>query len=516
VARENEVRSWLRGREPEGERGGHGDQTTPVDSEDSALGRWLAPTAASQIDQIPLSEVHAGWTPERAGETPLVATMALVRAVGVVDPVLLRPRGEGGYEVVTGHRTVAAARAVGCERIPAVVRDMDDAHALVALALDGMATGRVTERGAAELVERLHGAGIADEGAVAELLASLGIEQPPAMAGAATEGVPAADQEVAASPGEEEPVAATPVGETAASGPETEPEREAAATSTPEPAVTAAAPEPAVTAAPEPVPEPAATAASAPEPAAAAAPPAEAAPAAASPPAPALAGSAGRPAVLGPATGTGRWLPLPAGEPRLARLSSAFTDTPRLLLRLAADQYTGAVELSRGDGRTDVVVLLEGRCLATMVEQEGRPVDRPLRLPGPGRGPRVEIDVRPHAAPIVVALALALRSPAGLAGLHPSFLRLPALLQVLARDRADAACVVSTPGATGVILLSGGEPVVAYVRRLGERPGDVSETGDVAPVVRLLAGGEGEVDVHRGAPPVPHDLEALIAAAQDA
>ncbi len=69
----------------------------------------------------------------------------------------------------------------------------------------------------------------------------------------------------------------------------------------------------------------------------------------------------------------------------------------------------------------------------------------------------VEITVRPHAGPIVVALALALRSPALLTGLHSSFVRLPGLLEVLARDRADAACV-PPPGGSGATLVAAGGP----------------------------------------------------------
>ncbi|HEV7467351.1 MAG TPA: ParB N-terminal domain-containing protein, partial [Candidatus Dormibacteraeota bacterium] len=173
------MRSWLRGREPGGDPDDPGGDTErPTEGDGSPLSRWLAPTGATQIDQIELSDVHDGWTPERAGETPLVAMMALVRAVGVVDPVLLRPGAEGGFEVVTGHRTVAAARAVGYDRVPAVVREMDEVHALVALALDGTATGRMTERGATELMERLRAAGMDDDAAVAELLGALGFEAP--------------------------------------------------------------------------------------------------------------------------------------------------------------------------------------------------------------------------------------------------------------------------------------------------------------------------------------------------
>ncbi|HEY0409887.1 MAG TPA: hypothetical protein VGE42_06415 [Candidatus Dormibacteraeota bacterium] len=209
----------------------------------------------------------------------------------------------------------------------------------------------------------------------------------------------------------------------------------------------------------------------------------------------------------------GRWVPMPAGMPRLARLSTAFADAPRMLRLLAAERYTGVVELAGPEGRRDLLAFLEGGCVATSVEEDGRLVEGPLRLPGPDRGPMVEINVRPHAPPIVVALALAMRSPALLTGLHASFVRLPGLLQVLARDRADAACVVSTPQGAGVILLAGGLPVAAYARRLGEAPGEVAETTDTAAVAGLLASGEGEVDVHRGSPPPPLDLEAIIATA---
>jgi hypothetical protein len=171
------------------------------------------------------------------------------------------------------------------------------------------------------------------------------------------------------------------------------------------------------------------------------------------------------------------------------------------------------VEITGPDNRRDALAFLDGTCLATSVEEEGHLVDRPLRLPGPDRGPLVEIDVRPHAAPIIVALALAMRSPALLTGLHASFVRLPGLLEVLARDRADAACVVTTPVGSGVILLAGGVPVAAYARRLGEAAGEVAETTDTTAVAGLLASGEGEVDVHRGPTPSPLDLEAIIATA---
>src|SRR5205807_7481212 len=103
-------------------------------------------------------------------------------------------------------------------------------------------------------------------------------------------------------------------------------------------------------------------------------------------------------------------------------------------------------------------------------------------------------------------------SPA-LTGLHAAFLDLDGLLRTLARQRADAALVVSAPGGAGVILLAEGQPVAAYARRRGQLPGEAAEAADIAAVTELLAGGEGEVDVHTGRVPEPLDLEELIARA---
>jgi ParB-like chromosome segregation protein Spo0J len=406
-----------------------------------------------EIQDIPIGDVHDSWTPERTDELPLTAAVALILAVGVVDPILLRPRDEGGYLVVTGHRTVAAARLAGVGTVPAVVRQMDEAQALVALTLDGTATGVLTPAGAAELRARLVVAEVGDEETVDELLASM-------------------------------PIAAA--GET-----EVEAETEAAAEGEAELATEAAAG------------------------------PAEAAPSA-SPPPPAERrrrpprARAGRPAGRAsiPEATKARWVPLPAGAPRLARLSSAFADAPRMLRVLSTDGFTGTCELVGPDRREDVLAFLDGRLIAISVEQAGRRSFAPLRLPSPDTQPTVEMTVRPHPAAVVVALALALRSPARLVGLHASFVDLGALVSYLVREGGDAACVVNAPGGAGVILVAGGRPIAAYARRQGEEPSEAAETTDVDGVADLLAAGEGEVDVHSGPLPEPLDLEEVISQAR--
>lgn len=224
--------------------------------------------------------------------------------------------------------------------------------------------------------------------------------------------------------------------------------------------------------------------------------------------------SAGAVTAAGPAALEARWVPLPAGRPRLTRLSSAFADTSRVLRVLAGEGFTGTVELSGPDGRRDTVALLEGQCVAVAVEAGGRRVERPLRLPTTEDEVAVEITVRHHPAAVVVALALALRAPARLRGLDAAFVHLPGLLGHLSRQRQDAAVVVSAPGGSGVVLISGGEAIAAYARRGGEEPGEATETSDVEAVAVLLAEGQGEVDVHDGPLVAPLALEEVIASAR--
>jgi hypothetical protein len=420
-------------------------------TDDTELVRWLAPTQSSQVDQVALDELIEGWTPARVDELPIAAAIAVIRSVGIVDPVLLRPV-EGGYEVVTGHRTVAAA--------------------LLAMALDGTATGQLTAESAGELRSRMQAAGLGEED-IDDVMAAVPVAAPalePALADATPEPEAVAPEAEAA---EVEPEAEAPEPEAAEVEPEPEaPEPEAAevepqpAALEPEPEPALAEPEPAA-AEPEPIPEPVAA----------------------------------------------RWIPLPSGEPRLARLSSAFADSPRMLQLLAADGFTGTVELVGSDGRRDAVTFLEGECVAASVEEGGQRVRTALRLPGPERGPVVEITVRPHPPTVVVALALALRAPARLVGLDASFLHLDGLIANLHRRGRDAAVVVAAPRGAGVILLSEGKPIAAYARREGQETGEAAETTDIGAVAELLADGTGEVDVHDGPLVEPLNLAALIAEA---
>ena len=54
-----------------------------------------------------------------------------IRANGILSPVLIRPIGFDRYEMVSGHRRMHAAKLLGLERIPAIIRDMTEYEAVV-------------------------------------------------------------------------------------------------------------------------------------------------------------------------------------------------------------------------------------------------------------------------------------------------------------------------------------------------------------------------------------------------
>ena len=60
-------------------------------------------------------------------------TAKSVGDVGVLTPAIVRPRAEGGYEIISGHRRKRACELAGLESMPAIVRDMDDDTAVITM-----------------------------------------------------------------------------------------------------------------------------------------------------------------------------------------------------------------------------------------------------------------------------------------------------------------------------------------------------------------------------------------------
>jgi ParB family chromosome partitioning protein len=94
------------------------------------LGGAAAPT---ELAEIPVDAIHPNpRQPRRRFDSDAGAGLAdSVRATGVVQPVLVRPRTAGGYELIAGERRWRAAREAKLTSVPAVVREADDQETLL-------------------------------------------------------------------------------------------------------------------------------------------------------------------------------------------------------------------------------------------------------------------------------------------------------------------------------------------------------------------------------------------------
>ena len=86
-----------------------------------------------QVQQIPLSEIHPFKNhPFKVTDDELMQqTIDSIMQVGVLNPAIIRPAPEGGYEMVAGHRRLHAADLAGLKTIPAIVRNLDDDEAVI-------------------------------------------------------------------------------------------------------------------------------------------------------------------------------------------------------------------------------------------------------------------------------------------------------------------------------------------------------------------------------------------------
>jgi ParB family chromosome partitioning protein len=103
-------------------------------STQSAQSKSRESRAVQQFRVLGVAEIEPTQIGRRLDETALTALADSVRECGVRQPVLVRPRTEGGYRLIAGERRLRAARIAGIERIPALVcRYGDDAGLEVAL-----------------------------------------------------------------------------------------------------------------------------------------------------------------------------------------------------------------------------------------------------------------------------------------------------------------------------------------------------------------------------------------------
>ncbi|HEU0303436.1 MAG TPA: ParB/RepB/Spo0J family partition protein [Gaiellaceae bacterium] len=117
----------------------------PADSPRRGLGKGLDVLigGAAEVDlaHIPVDAVHPNpRQPRRRIDGEAVSGLAeSIRQQGVVQPVLVRPRPAGGWELIAGERRWRAAREAGLKTVPAVVRHADDRDSLLLALVENVA-----------------------------------------------------------------------------------------------------------------------------------------------------------------------------------------------------------------------------------------------------------------------------------------------------------------------------------------------------------------------------------------
>lgn len=86
-----------------------------------------------QVQQIPIGKLFPfkNHPFKVLDDESMQRTVESVEQYGVLSPLIARPRPEGGYEIISGHRRQHAAQLAGLETLPVIVRQMDDDAAVL-------------------------------------------------------------------------------------------------------------------------------------------------------------------------------------------------------------------------------------------------------------------------------------------------------------------------------------------------------------------------------------------------
>lgn len=95
--------------------------TTQAERDDAKLER---------VKNIPLDELHPF---KILNNEEMERMIESIREVGTITPALARPLPDGGYELISGHRRLAACQVLGIETMPVIVREMSDDEAVIAM-----------------------------------------------------------------------------------------------------------------------------------------------------------------------------------------------------------------------------------------------------------------------------------------------------------------------------------------------------------------------------------------------
>lgn len=88
-----------------------------------------------RVRDIPLNELHPFKEHpfKIQNDDEMKRLMESMQKFGTLTPALARPLSEGGYELISGHRRLAACQVLGIETMPVIIREMSDDEAVIAM-----------------------------------------------------------------------------------------------------------------------------------------------------------------------------------------------------------------------------------------------------------------------------------------------------------------------------------------------------------------------------------------------
>jgi len=122
---------------------------------DALLGADVAPSAA--LSSLPVSRIRPGKYQPRTKMDPeaLADLAASIRSRGLMQPLVVRPVGDQGYELIAGERRWRAAQMAGLDEVPVVIRDVPDDAALAMSLIENIQRENLNPMEQAAGVQRL-------------------------------------------------------------------------------------------------------------------------------------------------------------------------------------------------------------------------------------------------------------------------------------------------------------------------------------------------------------------------
>ena len=78
------------------------------------------------------------------GDSQMIELQDSIKKYGVLNPLIVRPRKEGYYEIISGHRRKYAAERLGYNKIPVIIRMMQDDEAVVTMVDSNLQREQIT------------------------------------------------------------------------------------------------------------------------------------------------------------------------------------------------------------------------------------------------------------------------------------------------------------------------------------------------------------------------------------